>query len=125
MTVSVKYEKYEYSAEIVQNANIPSTGSDYRVILKASANGTVNVDKTTAKEGEKVTVTATPADGYVLDTVSVKDSKDADVTVTGNTFAMPASDVTVSAVFKTAAPAEDSTVNIDSIKMETDFFSQN
>ena len=59
------------------------------------------------------------------DTISVKDSKNADVTVTGNTFAMPASDVTVSAVFKANAPAEDGTVSIDSIKMETDFFSQN
>lgn len=125
MTVSVKYEKYEYSAEIVQNDNKPSTGSDYKVVLKASANGTVNVDKVTAKEGEKVTVTASPADGYVLDTISVKDSKNAEITVTGNTFAMPASDVTVSAVFKANAPAEDGTVSIDSIKMETDFFSQN
>lgn len=125
MTVSVKYEKYEYSAEIVQNDNKPSTGSDYKVVLKASANGTVNVDKVTAKEGEKVTVTASPADGYVLDTISVKDSKNAEITVTGNTFAMPASDVTVSAVFKANAPAEDGTVSIDSIKTETDFFSQN
>ena len=59
---------------------------------------------------------------YVPDTISVKDSKNADITVTGNTFAMPASDVTVSAVFKATAPAEDGTVSIDSIKMETDFF---
>ena len=60
MTVSVEYEKYEYSAEIVQNDNKPSTGSDYKVVLKASANGTVNVDRRvrTAKEGEKVTVTS-------------------------------------------------------------------
>lgn len=62
---------------------------------------------------------------YVLDTISVKDSKNADITVTGNTFAMPASDVTVSAVFKANAPAEDGTVSIDSIKMETDFFGSN
>lgn len=122
MTVSVKYEKYEYSAEIVQNDNKPSTGSDYKVVLKPSANGTVNVDKVAAKEGEKVTVTATPADGYVLDTISVKDSKDADVTVTDNTFTMPASDVTVSAVFKASTPAEAGTVNVDSIKISTDYF---
>lgn len=53
MTVSVKYEKYEYSAEIVQNDNKPSTGSDYKVVLKASANGTVNVDKVTLKKVKK------------------------------------------------------------------------
>ena len=122
MIVSVKYEKYEYSAEIIPNDNKPSTGSDYKVVLKASANGTVNVDKATAKAGEKVTVTPTPADGYVLDSVSVKDSKDADVTVTDNTFTMPASDVTVSAVFKASTPAEDGVVNIDSIKIDSDSF---
>lgn len=122
MTVSVKYEKYEYSAEIVSNDNKPSTGSDYKVVLKASANGTVNVDKTTAKEGDKVTVTATPADGYVLDSISVKDSQDADITVTDNTFIMPTSDVTVSAVFKSATPAEDGAVSISSINISTDYF---
>ena len=123
MTIQVKkVSSWNYSAEIVQNDNKPSTGSDYKVVLKASANGTVNVDKATAKEGEKVTVTATPADGYTLDTISVKDSKDADVTVTDNTFTMPASDVTVSAVFKAATPAEDGTVSISSIKMESDYF---
>ncbi len=125
MTISVKYEKYEYTAEIVQNNNKPSTDSDYKIVLKASANGTVNVDKVAAKEGEKITVTATPADGYVLDTISVKDSKDADVTVTDNTFTMPASDVTVSAVFKASAPAEDGVVSIDSIKISTDSFDNN
>lgn len=125
MTVSVKYEKYEYTAEIIPNDSKPSEGSDYKVVLKASSNGTVNVDKTTAKEGEKVTVTATPADGYVLDTISVKDSKDADVTVTDNTFTMPASDVTVSATFKTTTPAEDGVVAIDSIDISTDFFGSN
>lgn len=64
-------------------------------------NGTVTVDKTEAAEGEEVTVTATPADGYELDAITVtgKTSNQA-VTVTEGKFTMIADAVTVSATFK-------------------------
>lgn len=66
-----------------------------------------SVDKKTATAGEKVTVTATPEIGKVLDTVTVKgkDSTPIETTVSGNTatFTMPDQDVTVTNVtFRTA-----------------------
>ena len=66
-------------------------------------NGTVKVNRTTAYEGDDVYVTATPADGYELDAITVKDADGADVAVTSGKFTMPAKAVTVSATFKKLA----------------------
>ena len=63
-------------------------------------NGTVKVNRTTAFEGDDVYVTATPAEGYGLEAITVKDADGADVTVTDGKFTMPAKAVTVSATFK-------------------------
>jgi len=64
-------------------------------------NGTVTVDKTEAAEGEEVTVTATPADGYELDAITVTGStSNQAVTVTEGKFTMIADAVTVSATFQ-------------------------
>ena len=62
-------------------------------------NGTVTADKTGALEGETVTLTVTPENGYELESLTVKDADNGDVEVTDNTFMMPASDVTVTAKF--------------------------
>lgn len=51
---------------------------------------------TTAQTGQTVTIVSTPDSGYGLNSVSVNSGA---VTVTNNTFVMPASDVTVSATF--------------------------
>ena len=45
-----------------------------------------------------MTLTITPAEGYILDTMTVKAGEES-VTVTDNTFVMPAGDVTISATF--------------------------
>ena len=69
----------------------------YSVSVVQSDNGTISVDKSEAKAGDKITVTATPNDGYLLKSVSMngtvleKDSNgqysfimtNADVTVSG------------------------------------------
>ena len=65
----------------------------------AIENGNVTVDKTTAVEGETVTITAIPAQGYEVDTYYYKAGGNT-VTLTGNTFDMPGSDVVVGATFK-------------------------
>ena len=62
-------------------------------------NGTVIASPTEAAEGATVTLTATPDANYNFGSWTVKDASDADVAVTGNTFTMPASNVTVSASF--------------------------
>ncbi len=69
-------------------------------------NGTVEVDKSSAFANEVVKITAKAADGYELDTVTVRDAEGNPVEVKGGSFAMPASNVTVSATFsKKAGPA--------------------
>lgn len=67
----------------------------YTVTVDTTVNGTVTADKATAKAGETVTLTVTPATGYELDTLTVNGQA-----VTGTTFVMPAANVTVAATFK-------------------------
>lgn len=85
----------------------PNAGTDpiykYSVMVdKNVTNGTVTVDKTSAKEGDEVTITATPSDGYELVVGSVKAYNavsGAELTVTNNKFTMPAANVNVTAEF--------------------------
>ena len=77
-----------------------------------TVNGTIDADpKGSVQAGTNVTLTATPADGYVLDAWSVKDEAGADAaTVVNNTFSMPAKNVTVSATFKSATAVDFTTI---------------
>ncbi len=75
----------------------------YTVTVNTATNGTFVADKTEAEAGDTVTLTVTPAEGYELDTLTVKDASNNDVTVTENAFTMPASNVTVTATFKAKA----------------------
>ena len=89
-----------------------SVPSDYTITVESSTNGKVEADKTTAKEGDTVTLTVTPDDGYVLGTLTVTDASNKAVTVdSNNTFKMPASNVTVKATF-TQLPELTGTVEI-------------
>ena len=76
------------------------TEPTYTVKIGEISNGTVTaVPNKTVKAGTEVVLTTTPAEKYVLDTITVtyKDSKT--VKVEDNKFTMPASDVTVTAKF--------------------------
>ena len=66
----------------------------------ADANGFISVSEY-AIAGETVTLNVSPADGYMLDAVTVTDGSGNNVTVENNHFTMPASAVTVNATFKT------------------------
>ena len=70
-------------------------------ITKASAtNGTVSTSPASSCiAGKEVTITATPSDGYVVDTISVMAGTTA-IKVTNNKFTMPAANVTVTVTFK-------------------------
>ena len=77
----------------------------YNVIVKDSKNGDVTSSHKQAGSGTTVTLTVKPDQGYVLDTLTVLDSRNKEVRLTAKadgtyTFTMPASDVTVQAVFK-------------------------
>lgn len=62
---------------------------------KDCVNGSISVDKTSAKPDEVVTVTATPDKGYEVDKIKVNGSE-----ISGNTFYMTGVPATVEATFK-------------------------
>lgn len=103
------YAKWTATA-IVQ----PTPEATYTVTITSGiTNGTVSASKTSGiKAGETITLTATPANGYKLGSLSVKNG-DTDITVTNNTFTMPAANVTVSATFE-ALPPNTYSVTIES-----------
>ena len=70
-------------------------------ITTIAENGTITTGGiTSAMAGETITITATPAHCYELETLSVKDADNNVITVTDNTFTMPNEAVTVTATFK-------------------------
>ncbi len=76
----------------------------YPVNIVLSTNGSLTVDKKTAASGETVAVTASPSGGYALEKITVVDKNGKTIQVTEKngkySFTMPASPVTVSAVFQ-------------------------
>ena len=70
----------------------------YSITVNASQNGTVTANEY-AIEGETVTLNVSPAEGYMLDTLSVTDASGNTIVVENNQFTMPASAVTVNATF--------------------------
>ena len=95
--------KFDFSTPITANTTLYAKWTaipTYTVTLNGMTNGTVSASKTTGiNEGETITLTVTPASGYKLETISVKDAADNDITLTDNKFTMPASNVTISATF--------------------------
>ncbi|MBQ8901552.1 MAG: hypothetical protein IJY87_00605 [Bacilli bacterium] len=79
-------------------------GKESNVTVKDATNGEVKADRTTAVEGQTVTLTITAAKGYKLDKVVVKDAAGKEVTVTDGKFVMPGSNVEVSATFVAETP---------------------
>ena len=73
-------------------APVPPT--TYTITVTQPEHGGVTADKETAAEGETVTLTATPAQGYKLGKFIVDGAE-----IDGNTFTMPAKNVTVTATF--------------------------
>lgn len=84
------------------------TPTTYNVTISDGiTNGTVQASKSTGIEaGETINLTATPATGYIFSAWDVYKTGDSNtkVTVTNNSFTMPAYDVTVSATFDSNAP---------------------
>ena len=73
----------------------PTLNPSYTITASATSNGSVKLSKTSAKAGEEITVTTTPASGYQLDTIKVNGSA-----ISGNKFKMPAKNTTVAVTFK-------------------------
>lgn len=78
----------------------PVVETEYTITIDGTTNGTVTASAEKAKQGTEITLTVTPATGYELDVLSVKDAENNAVVVNNFKFTMPASNVTVSATFK-------------------------
>ena len=120
-SVAIKDNKFnmpagnvEIKAIFEKNASTSGGGggggsvTTYAITVNGAKNGGVTASHKTASKGTTVTLTVDPDKGYVLDTLTVLDSKDKAVKLTEKngkyTFTMPAGKVTVAATFKASAP---------------------
>lgn len=106
-TYHVDYSDKPYTITLINPGENPPTfkvtqGTQYSVTVDSNiANGTISVDNEKPYEGDTVTVTATPDQDYVLETVTFNNTP---AKVIGNkaTFTMPNENVTVTATFRKA-----------------------
>ena len=87
-----------------------SSSSSSRVTVASTTHGRVTVSPDNPKTGDTVTITVRPADGYVLDTLTVTNASGKEVELTKvndtrYTFVMPSSKVTVKATFVAEEPS--------------------
>ena len=80
--------------------NTPLPEGFYRITALQTTGGTVTASKSSAQEGEEITLSYTTNNGYLFVKVLVKDSDNQEVAVNNGKFTMPASDVTISATFE-------------------------
>ena len=110
ITVSVVDEKGNVltsQSVTVSFAERPYTGDyNYPVTIGKTEHGTVTIAKEDqwANDGEKITVTVTPDDAYMLDKLVIKDKAGKELQVKDNgdgtyTFTMPEGAVTITATF--------------------------
>ena len=88
---------------------ISSGSTTYAITAPDAENGTVRVSPSRASRGTTVTITVTPDEGYELESLTVLDSRDNEITLTDKgdgkyTFTMPSGKVTVEASFAEIAP---------------------
>lgn len=116
MTKDTSTYPYVYTATVKKDTTGGNTEATYTAMAKKASNGTVALDKDKdLKAGDTVTVTATPAENYEIDavTVTTENNKNVDVTGFGETytFTMPAENVTVSAAFKEKTPVQNGVID--------------
>lgn len=86
VTVSAVYDKIVYNVSIITNTA-----------------GTITTNRSNATYGDLVSITATPVTGFNFESWNITTDGGQSVSVTGNTFVMPASNVSVAAVFSSAS----------------------
>ena len=98
------------------------TAQTYKITTAATTHGTVTVDQTSAKKGDTVTITAVPDTGYTLKSLTATDSNGKNISITDSKFQMPASDVTINAVFEKKAADAEKEISIGDISVTKDSF---
>ena len=86
---------------ISTEAQSPKT---YAISIAAEQNGKTTTDVTADEEGSRVFITATPNEDCTLESLKVTTTGGKELEVTGNSFIMPASAVTVTATYKAPEP---------------------
>ena len=111
-TITVTTEDGAKTATCTVTVSRYSSGggpTTYAITAPDAENGTVRVSPSRASRGTTVTITVTPDEGYELESLTVLDSRDNEITLTDKgdgkyTFTMPAGRVTVEASFAEIAP---------------------
>lgn len=98
------------------------TAQTYKITTATTTHGTVTVDQTSAKKGDTVTITAVPDTGYSLKSLTAADSSGKNISITDSKFQMPASDVTINAVFEKKAADAEKEISIGDISVTKDSF---
>ncbi|MDY3826887.1 MAG: hypothetical protein SO020_10190, partial [Lachnospiraceae bacterium] len=118
---------YTYTAEVVTDTT--PVVQTYTVTISDYSNGTLAVAPNTAEAGTEVKVTATPNEGYEVESVTAAQADNTGVALTEDTektgvytFTMPASNVTVSATFKEAVPAEAGKIVLSQLEIAKESF---
>lgn len=86
---------------VTVSATFERDATQYTITLSSTTNGTISASATSALSGTAITLTPTPAEGYVLHAIHVYKTSDINTTVAvdNNKFVMPSFNVTVSATF--------------------------
>lgn len=86
---------------VTVSATFERDNTQYTIALASTTNGTISASATSALSATTITLTPTPAEGYVLHAIHVYKTSDINTTVAvdNNTFVMPSFNVTVSATF--------------------------
>ena len=89
------------SYHVTVSATFERDNTQYAITLANVTNGTISASATSALSGTEITVTPTPAEGYVLYALHVYKTGDTGtvVSVANNKFVMPSFNVTISATF--------------------------
>lgn len=106
---------FEMPASVVIITAIFEQVYTYKITVAESTNGEVTASPTEAAEGETITLTVNPNDGYELDEVTVTETNgNGEVPVYGDLkFRMPKYNVTVTATFKqNTATSSDYTITV-------------
>ena len=130
LTVKITKETVNYTdtykAEVVSNSG-ETTNKTYTADVTSAVNGKITLSAAKdIKEGDTVTVTATPDENYEVDAVTVKGVSGKSVDVQNAegtyTFKMPAENVTVLATFKEKATAGNKKIEVSQVSINKDFW---
>ncbi|MFQ7728788.1 MAG: InlB B-repeat-containing protein [Clostridia bacterium] len=116
--LTLTLNKSDHTATVVT----AETAQTYKITTAATTHGTVTVDQTSAKKGDTVTITAVPDTGYSLKSLTAADSSGKNISITDSKFQMPASDVTINAVFEKKATDAEKEISIGDISVTKDSF---